>query len=113
MQLVTTPISNSTLKTIAEQGFGDLVKAVIDISKHCAVIDADLHADEEQYLLSLGSQQSDLWGINIYPNLSGTNRIEFDSMINVRPQQKNFSRLVEDASIRQKILDIANNLFPL
>jgi len=30
-------------------------------------INAELHADEEQFLLDHGSQQDDLRGINLYP----------------------------------------------
>ena len=34
------------------------------------VIDAPMHADEEKELLDTGSAQDDLWGINLYPDLS-------------------------------------------
>ena len=51
--------------------FGNLVKAVVDIELNKVVVDAGLHSDEEQFLLSQGSNQSDLWGINIYPDKNG------------------------------------------
>ena len=37
-------------------------------------------------------------------------RIEFDSIINLRPSQGNRSRNVEDPKIRKRITGIANNL---
>ena len=37
------------------------------ILKEIMVIDAELHADEEQYLLQRGSKQENLWGVNFYP----------------------------------------------
>lgn len=37
-------------------------------------------------------------------------RIEFDSMINIRPRQNNRSRDVLDPAIRNKITIIVNNL---
>ncbi|HUG13879.1 MAG TPA: DUF5674 family protein, partial [Thermomicrobiales bacterium] len=54
-------------------------------------------------LLDDGSQQSDLWGINLYPDEASEAWIEFDSMINVRPAQGNRSRTVEDAGLRARI----------
>ena len=62
----------------------------------------ELHADEEATLLEQGARQADLWGINIYPDLPADERIEYDSMINVRPAQGNRSRLVDDRAIRQQ-----------
>ena len=47
------------------------------------LLDADMHADQEASLLAEGSQQPDLWGINLYPSIEGEDWIEFDSMISV------------------------------
>lgn len=89
--------------------YGDLVKAVIDIKKEILVVDAELHADQEKYLLENDSTQSDLWGINLYPDDYGTDDfIEFDSMINIRPRQGNRSRDVEDPAVRKEIIRIVN-----
>ena len=90
--------------------FGNLVKAVIDIENEILVVDAEMHADEESFLLEEGSKQKDLWGINLYPEKFGTNDfVEFDSMINLRPSQNNRSRSVEDQSKRGKIIEIVNS----
>ena len=90
--------------------FGNLVKAVIDVEKGIIAVDAELHADEEALLLENGSEQKNLWGINLYPELSGEDFIEFDSMINLRPSQGNRSRGVEDLEIQKKIIEIVNKL---
>ena len=74
------------------------------------VLDAELHADEEKYLLEHGSKQDNLWGINLYPELEGDDFLEYDSMINVRSRIKNFSRGIEDPNIREKIKIIINKL---
>lgn len=76
---------------MAEERFGNLVKAVIDIEKEIMAVDAELQADEEALLLEKGSRQEDLWGINIYPEMLESERIEFDSMINLRPSLSNMS----------------------
>jgi len=73
-------------------------------------VGGELHADEEAFLLEQASRQVDLWGINIYPDRVGTDRIEFDSMINVRPSQGNRSRSVEDPALRQQIVNVVTGL---
>jgi len=103
-------ISIKELKEMSSKMFGNLVKAVVDIELNKVVVDAGLHSDEEQFLLSQGSNQSDLWGINIYPDKTKKDRIEFDSMINIRPRDKNMSRSVEDKEKQNKILEIMDKV---
>jgi hypothetical protein len=91
MIIVSQSISLAELKRMAEERFGNLVKAVIDIEKEIMAVDAELQADEEALLLEKGSRQEDLWGINIYPEMLESERIEFDSMINLRPSLSNMS----------------------
>jgi hypothetical protein len=100
-------ITTVELADMAKQMYGDLVKAVIDIEKNLLVVDAEMHADEEEFLLKNGSKQEDLWGINFYPAKFGTGEfIEFDSMINIRPRQHNRSRNVEDKDIQKRIKEL-------
>lgn len=109
MKIVENQISIKELKEMASKMFGNLVKAVVDIEKEILVVDAELHSDQEQFLLEQGSEQENLWGINIYPDLEIKERIEFDSMINLRPSQGNMSRGVNNKEIQKKILNIVNN----
>jgi hypothetical protein len=108
MKIVET-ITIAELKEMASKMFGNLVKAVVDIENGILVLDAELHSDEEALLLSQGSNQNNLWGINIYPDLPINERIEFDSMINLRPSQNNYSRGVEDSKIQDQIINIVNS----
>ena len=91
------------LKKLSANTFGNMIKAVVDIEKELLAVDAELHSDLEAMLLGDGSHQQDLWGINLYPQMTGDNFIEFDSMINLRPSQGNLSRGVEDEKVRQTI----------
>ena len=108
--LIEKPITKAELKPIAEKRFGDMVKAVVDLEKKIMAIGGGLHSDEEAYLLEKGSEQKNLWGINIYPDLVLPDMVEFDSMINIRPRQNNRSRNVKDEQIRSQILEIIKNL---
>jgi hypothetical protein len=110
MKIIEKSITLDELKTMAGQGFGDLIKAAVDIATGVMAIDGELHADEEALLLEKGSHQADLWGSNIYPGLAGRDRIEFDSLINIRPSQGNRSRGVDDPLIKEKISQIMARL---
>lgn len=112
MQIVTTPLRIQDLQNLADQNFGNLVKAVVDVEKSILVINDELHADLEHFLLEHGSQQKHLWGINLHPALFNTKDfIEYDSMINLRPNQGNMTRGVDNPSIRNQIRKIITPLF--
>ena len=110
MKIVKVKIELSELNDMAAAMFGDMVKAVVDINKEIMAIDAELHSDEEALLLKEGSKQDDIWGINIYPELPPEERVEFDSMINLRPRVGNRTRGVDNTEIRSKIISIVNEL---
>jgi hypothetical protein len=98
------------LSKMAEDMFGDLVKAVVDVAQEIMAIDAELHSDEEALLIAQGSLQNNPWGINLYPGLEGDDFVEFDSMTNLRPSRGNRGRGVEDPAIRERIRRIVSDL---
>ncbi len=97
---------------MAEEQFGDWIKAVVDVSREVMAVGGDLHADDEAVLLADGSRQQDLWGINLYPAERGDDWIEFDSMINLRPSQRNRSRGVDDERVQARIREVVGALVP-
>jgi hypothetical protein len=108
--IVRDAISREALTEIAKQQFGDMVKAVVDVEQGVMAIAGELHSDEEAVLLDQGSAQRHLWGINLYPDKSINEWIEFDSMINVRPSGGNRSRYVESSDVREAITRIVSRL---
>lgn len=110
MRIIKSTISLTELKESAKNSLGSLVKAVVDIERKVMAIEGAMHADEEQILLDDGSKQQDLWGINIYPDNPIADRVEFDSMINIRPSQGNTSRSVENTIIQKEIQRIVNTM---
>ena len=100
-------ISIDELRSMQKRMSEPLVKGVVDVERRLLVVDAGLHSDEELYLLDNGSNQNDLWGINLWPESYGTDDfIEYDSMINIRPAQNNRSRGVDDPKTRLLIKEI-------
>lgn len=110
MIIVKDGISIEELKKMAEEMFGDLVKAVVDVERGIMAVGGELHSDEEALLLQDGSNQKNLWGVNLYPDIQTDEWIEFDSIINIRPSQGNYTRSVDNLEVRKKIINIINKL---
>ena len=110
IRLIRASLPRADLADIAAQGFGDMVKAVVDVRRGIMAVGGELHSDEEAALLDDGSAQQDLWGINLYPADTTEEWIEFDSLINVRPSHGNASRSVEDEATRERIIEIVGSL---
>ena len=108
MMILKEPVSIAELTSVANELYGDMVKAVADVKNNVIAIDAELHSDLERMLLEEGSEQENLWGFNIYPEMGDEDFVEFDSLINIRPRQNNRSRSVEDENLRSKIIEIIN-----
>ena len=91
----------------ASEEFDGYIKFVVDIEKEIATIGGERHVDGEQKLLDNGSRQEYLWG----GGLDGESKeIDYNSMINLRPNQDNPSREVLSLEIRQKIDRIVKKL---
>ena len=110
LRFVRVRITRAELAELAAMGFGDMIKAVVDVQREIMAIGGELHSDEEAMLLDDGSTQADIWGINLYPAEQGMGFIEFDSMINVRPTQGNPSRDVLDGGLRTRIHAVVSRL---
>lgn len=114
IHIIKNPISISELKSIAEKRFGDLVKAAVDIEQEIIAVGGELHADELVLLLEReNSRQENVWGINIYPDNSGDDFIEFDSMINLKPAFNNRSRGIDNQQVREKVIAIVKKLIKI
>lgn len=110
LRIIERSITRDEVLQLAQEGFGDFVKAVVDLKRGVIAVGGELHADGEALLLGHGSSQSDLWGINLYPDKPHSEWVEFDSMINIRPSLGNRSRTIEDATVRQKIIELVNRM---
>ena len=108
MQILRQKITKEHLKTLAANTFVDMIKCVADVKQGLLAVDAELHADLESMLLENGSEQGYLWGFNLYPDETGDDFIEFDSLINIRSWQGNRSRDVEDENVREQIREIVS-----
>ncbi len=103
IKIVKDKITLDEVKRLAEESYGEMVKAVADIGQGILAIGGEMHADGEQLLLEKGSLQADLWGFNIYPEADDDKFLEYVSFINIRPKQNNRSQEISSMEIRDKI----------
>ena len=98
--------NEEALKKIADDLDG-YVKVVVDTKRNILAAGGKLHTDGERMMLEDGSRQADLWGGGIDFE---TGEIDFDSMINLRPNQNNTSREVLNQDIRKQMELIIHSL---
>jgi len=82
------------------------IKVVVDVKREILSAGGEKHVDGEQMLLKDGSRQEDLWGAGL--DLE-TDEMDFDSMINLRPEQ-NRSREILDEKVREQVESITRSL---
>ena len=97
--LVDKYISRDVLRDLAKEFYVDMVKGVVDVEREVLALGGEWHMDANNFLIENGSLQKNIWGFNIY--LDG--RIEYISLINIRPLQNNRTLEVEDPVLRDKM----------
>lgn len=84
-----------------------IIKLAVDIRRKLLAGGGQMHADCEAALIENGSNQEDIWGASWVPT---TQTIEFEALINIRPNQQNLSMTIQDPTIKQQIKNIARQL---
>ena len=87
--------------------FDGYIKLVVDMEKEILAGGGERHVDAEQILLKEGSEQQHLWGGGLDWE---TKEIDYNSVINLRPNQENPSRDILDTQIRKKFDAIVKKL---
>lgn len=110
MRILDTPITKSELIQSSANFIDEhAIKGAVDIKRGLLAIDSPMHYDCEQLLIEDGSDQYNIWGINLYLDEDNIDDlVEFDSMINIRPAQGNRTRSVENPTIQSQIKAIVS-----
>jgi len=104
--IITKKASVKEIKEMAEH-FDGYIKIVVDIEKEILSGGGDRHYDNEKILLDNGSRQSDLWGGGFDTK---TGEVDYNSVINLRPNQENPSRDILSLEVRKRFDDIVKKL---
>ena len=104
-------VSREELKLLAHEQYGDIIKAVVDIEQEIMGVGGELHVDIQSILIEKeNSKGVSTWGINLYLDKTGDDFVEFDSMINLKPNLGNKTRGIENEEIKEKIINIVHQL---
>ncbi|HCR36410.1 hypothetical protein A2130_02195 [Candidatus Woesebacteria bacterium GWC2_33_12] len=99
--------SKNEIEKLKEE-FEFYIKTVIDIQNKTCIAGMNMHYDGEKTLLDQGSSQMNLWGGGI--DLE-TKKIDFNSFINIRPNQGNDSNEIQDSNIRNNFKTLMEFFF--
>lgn len=102
-----TPFTAEEIQQLSEE-FETYIKTVIDIDKNICSGGANRHFENEKILLEQDSRQSSLWGGGI--DLT-TLAIDYNSMINIRPNDDNTSNEIQNPVNRKKFEDLMKYYF--
>jgi len=92
--------------------FENVIKFVVDIERGLIALGGEMHVDAEQKLIEDGSDQENLWGANIWP-WEDEFKLEYISLINIRPHLDNFSMEIEKEDIRKIVDEIVDKWIEL
>ncbi len=110
-RIIKDKITLGELAALAKEQYGDIVKAVVDLEQGIMGVGGELHVDIQSLLIEKeNSQGKNTWGINLYPQKTGDDFIEFDSMINLKPMLGNRTRDIDNPEVKNKIKSIVNKL---
>lgn len=106
IKIIDKKITESELREIAKDFYIDMIKGVVDIEKEILAMGGEYHIDANMVLIKNGSKQQNIWGFNWYFDKTQDERIEYVSLINIRPAQGNRAMEIQDASLRDAVKTI-------
>jgi hypothetical protein len=111
--IVREKLSVEDLQKLLEENFETMVKVEVDMKQKILAVGGEWHAFGQELLVNeTGSDGQDVWGANVYPREQGDRRIEYVSLINIKPALGCKNMRVEDASVRDGMKDIIEKLIP-
>lgn len=106
IKIIDKKITESELREIAKDFYGYMIKGVVDIEQEILAMGGEYHIDANMVLIKNGSKQQNIWGFNWYFDKTEERQIEYISLINIRPAQKNRSMEIQDESLRSAMKTI-------
>ena len=106
IKIIDKKIAEMELRKIAEVFYIEMIKGVVDIEREIIAVGGEYHMDANIVLIEKGSKQQNVWGFNWYFDKKGNKRIEYVSLINIRPAQGNRTMEVQNTALRDKMKNI-------
>lgn len=102
-----TPFTTQQINQLREQ-FDTYIKTVIDVERKICSAGMDRHYQGEEILLLQGSKQTNIWGGGIDLN---SLIVDYNSFINIRPNDNNPSNDILSLEIRNKYQNLTKYFF--
>jgi len=106
IKILENKISMEEVKKLAEFWYGTMIKGAVDIVDGRVVLGGDYHIEDSELLTKSGSKFENVWGFNIRFEENPDGVLEFDSMVNIKPNLGNKSRGINDEEIVKKATEI-------
>jgi hypothetical protein len=106
IRILNTKISIDEVKELADFWYGTMIKGAVDIEGGRVALGGDYHIEDSEILTSTGSKFEDIWGFNIRFEEDKNGVLEFDSMVNIKPNFGNRSRNISNEEIIKKATEI-------
>lgn len=99
-------INIDEVKKLAEHWYGTMIKGCVDVERGIVAIGGDYHIESSEFLTASDSKFEDVWGFNIRFEENPDGVLEFDSMVNIKPNFGNRSRGINNEEIIKKAREI-------
>lgn len=106
IQILNHQITTEEVKKMADAWYGTMIKGTLDIEQERVALGGDYHIESSEMLTSSGSKFEDVWGFNIRFEENPNGVLEFDSMVNIKPNFGNRSRGINNEEVIKKATGI-------
>src|SRR3989344_4997384 len=106
IQILDHKISIKEVKALALFWYKSIIKGTVDIELGRVALGGDYHIESSEVLTSSGSKFEDVWAFNIRFEENPDGVLEFDSMVNIKPNLGNRSRTINNEEILKKLKEI-------
>ena len=94
------------VKELATGWYGTMIKGAVDIASERVALGGDYHIEDSEILTSSGSKFENVWGFNIRFEENPNGVLEFDSMVNLKPNLGNNLRNISSEDVIKKAQEI-------
>lgn len=109
-KIITKKIAKDELIKIVKENFGVMAKVDVNIKREILTIGGEWHSEGDALLVKNGSSSADIWGVNFYPWNPSADRIEYISLINIKPALGHKKMKITDKDIKEKIHGVIEKL---
>lgn|SRR3989344_6249200 len=103
-------ISREELLEVIKDSYETMVKITVDINRKIVTVGGEWHSEGQTLMVNDGSLGSEVWGCNLYPWNVPEKRIEYSSLINIKPAIGHKNVEIQDKEIRVKVKDLVEKL---